>query len=93
MIPDIPTIAESGVPGYASSPWYAYVAPAGTPPALVKRLNHEIVRALNHPAYRKFLFASAVEPIGSSPAKLRAYIKSEMVKWAKVIKSTGVKID
>ena len=93
VIPDIPTIAESGVPGYASGPWYAYVAPAGTPPALVKRLNHEIVRALNDPAYRKFLFGSAVEPIGSSPQKLRAYIKSEMVKWAGVIKSTGVKID
>lgn len=92
-IPDIPTIAEAGVPGYESSPWYAYVAPAGTPRALVTRLNREIVRALNHPEYRKMLLGSAIEPIGSSPEKLAAYIKSEMVKWAGVIKSAGAKID
>jgi tripartite-type tricarboxylate transporter receptor subunit TctC len=92
-IPDIPTIAEAGVPGYESSPWYAYVAPAGTPPAIVAQLNREILRALNHPDYRKMLLASAIEPIGSSPEKLDAYIKSEMVKWAKVIKEAGAKID
>lgn len=92
-IPDIPTIAESGVPGYESSPWYAYVAPAGTPPAVIRRLNREIVRALNHPEYRKFLLGSAIEPIGSSPQRLQAYIKSEIVKWAGVIKAAGAKID
>ncbi len=92
-ISDIPTIAEAGVSGYESSPWYAYVAPAGTPRALVTRLNREIVRALNHPEYRKFLLGSAIEPIGSSPERLRAYIKTEMVKWAGVIKSAGARID
>lgn len=92
-IANIPTIAEAGVPGYESSPWYAYVAPAGTPPALVTRLNREIVRALNHPDYRKFLIASAIEPIGSSPARLRSYIKSEKIKWAGVIKAAGARID
>ncbi len=92
-ISDIPTIAEAGVSGYESSPWYAYVAPAGTPRALVTRLNREIVRALNHPEYRKFLLGSAIEPIGSSPERLQAYIKTEMVKWAGVIKSAGARID
>jgi tripartite-type tricarboxylate transporter receptor subunit TctC len=92
-IPDVPTIAKAGVPGYESSPWYAYVAPAGTPRALVTRLNREIVRTLNHPDYQKFLIQSAIEPIGSSPDRLRAYIKSEMVKWARVIKEAGAKID
>jgi len=92
-ISDVPTIAEAGVPGYESSPWYAYVAPAGTPRALVTRLNREIVRTLNHPDYQKFLIQSAIEPIGSSPDRLRAYIKSEMVKWARVIKEAGAKID
>jgi tripartite-type tricarboxylate transporter receptor subunit TctC len=92
-IPDIPTIAEAGVPGYESSPWYAYVAPAGTPSALVTRLNREILRALNQPDYQKFLVQSAIEPIGSSPDKLRAYIKSELVKWDRVIKEAGARID
>lgn len=92
-IPDIPTIAEAGVPGYESSPWYAYVAPAGTPRALATRLHREIVRALNHPDYRKFLQGSAIEPVGSSPEKLRSHIKSEMVKWARVIKEAGARID
>jgi tripartite-type tricarboxylate transporter receptor subunit TctC len=92
-IPDIPTIAEAGVPGYESSPWYAFVAPAGTPRALVARLNREILRALNHPDYRKFLVQSAIEPIGSSPDQLRAYIKSELVKWDRVIKEAGARID
>jgi len=92
-ISNIPTIAEAGVPGYESSPWYAYVAPAGTPQALVTRLNREIVRALNHPDYRKFLIESAIEPIGSSPERLRTYIKSEKIKWAGVIKAAGAKID
>lgn len=92
-IPDIPTIAEAGVPGYESSPWYAYVAPAGTPRGVVTRLHREIVRALNHPDYRKFLLASAIEPVGSSPDRLRAYIKSELVKWAGVIKEAGARID
>jgi tripartite-type tricarboxylate transporter receptor subunit TctC len=90
---NIPTIAEAGVPGYDSGVWYAYVAPAGTPRALVMRLNREIVRALNHPDYRKMLSASAIEPIGSSPEKLREHIKSELVKWRKVIKEAGVRID
>jgi tripartite-type tricarboxylate transporter receptor subunit TctC len=92
-IPDIPTIAEAGVPDYDSSPWYAYVAPVGTPRAVVAQLNREILRALNHPEYRKMLFASAIEPIGSSPEKLGRFIKSEIVKWAKVIKDAGVRVD
>jgi tripartite-type tricarboxylate transporter receptor subunit TctC len=92
-IPDIPTIAEAGVPGYDSGAWYAYVAPAGTPRAIVAQLNREIVRALNHPEYRKMLLASAIEPIGSSPEKLGEYIKTELVKWAKVVKVVGVRID
>lgn len=92
-IPDIPTIAEAGVPGYESSPWYAFVAPAGTPRGLVTHLHREIVRALNHPDYQKFLIQSAIEPIGSSPDRLRAFIKSELVKWAGVIKEAGARID
>ena len=92
-IPDIPTIAEAGVPGYDSGVWYAYVAPAGTPRAIIARLNREIVRALNHPEYRKMLSASAIEAIGSPPERLGVYIKSELTKWAKVVKDAGVRVD
>lgn len=93
VIPDIPTIAEAGVPGYDSGAWYAYVAPAGTPRAIVAQLNREIVRALNHPEYRKMLVASAIDPIGSPPEQLGQYIKTELVKWAKVVKDAGVRVD
>ena len=92
-IPDIPTIAEAGVPGYDSGAWYAYVAPAGTPRAVVAQLNGEIVRVLNHPEYRNMLLGSAIEPIGSSPEKLGEYIKTELVKWAKVVKDANVRVD
>jgi tripartite-type tricarboxylate transporter receptor subunit TctC len=92
-IPDIPTIAEAGVPGYDSGAWYAYVAPAGTPRVVVTQLNREIVRALNHPEYRSMLVGSAIEPIGSSPEELGRYIKSELVKWAKVVKDANVRVD
>jgi len=93
VIPDIPTISEAGVPGYDSGVWYAYLAPAGTPRPIAAKLHREIVRALNEPAYKKLLMNSAIEPIGSSPEKLSQHIKSEMVKWAGVIKSAGARID
>jgi len=92
-IPNIPTIAEAGVPGYDSGVWYAYLAPAGTPRAVVAQLNREIVRALNHPDYRNLLLTSAIEPIGSSPGRLGEYIKTELVKWAKVVKDADVRVD
>jgi tripartite-type tricarboxylate transporter receptor subunit TctC len=92
-LPDLPTIAESGVPGYETSVWYGVLAPAGTPRAIVDRLNEEIRAVLKTPDYAKFLARSAIDPVGSPPEVLSKLIKSEIVKWAKVIKDAGVRID
>jgi len=92
-LPDLPTIAEAGVPGYDSGVWYGILAPAGTPRDIIARLNSEIVRVLNQPDYRKFLVGNAIEPVGSPPEQLGQYIKSEIVKWAKVVKDAGVRVD
>jgi len=92
-LPDLPTVAEAGIPGYEAVPWYGVLAPAGTPREIVTRLNHEIVRALKQPDFRGFLVKNGVEPTGGSPDELAHYINSDLVKWAKVIKSAGVHID
>lgn len=92
-IPDIPTIAEAGVPGYDSGVWYALLAPAATPRAIIDRLNRETIAVLNKPEFTKLLVEQAIDPIGSTPEELTQYIKREMDKWAKVVKEAGVRID
>ena len=92
-IPDIPTIAEEGVPGYGSGVWYALLAPAGTPRAIIDRLNRETLAVLNNPEYIKRLVEQGIEPVGSTPEELAQYIKRELDKWAKVVKDTGARID
>jgi tripartite-type tricarboxylate transporter receptor subunit TctC len=92
-LPDLPTVAEAGIPGYDAGVWYGILAPAGTPREIVARLNGEIARALNQPDYRNLLVNNTIEPIGSPPEQLSRYIKSELVKWAKVIKDAGVRVD
>ena len=92
-IPGLPTVAESGIPGYDAGVWYAVLAPAGTPPAIIDRLNREMAAALERPDYAKLLRDSAIDPLGSTPAELGAYIRSEISKWAKVVREAGVHID
>ena len=92
-IPNLPTLAEAGVPGYDAVPWYGVLAPAGTPREIIARLHGEIVRALNQPDFRGFLVKNGVEPIGGPPEALAREIKSDLVKWAKVIKDAGVRVD
>jgi tripartite-type tricarboxylate transporter receptor subunit TctC len=92
-IPDLPTIAEAGLPGYDSGVWYGVLAPAGTPRDIITRLNGDVVRALNQPDYRSLLVNNAIDPIGSPPEQLGQYIKSELTKWAKVVKGAGVRVD
>jgi tripartite-type tricarboxylate transporter receptor subunit TctC len=86
-------VAESGIPGYDAGVWYAVLAPAGTPPAIIDRLNREMAAALERPDYAKLLRDSAIDPVGSTPAELGAYIRSEISKWAKVVREAGVHID
>jgi tripartite-type tricarboxylate transporter receptor subunit TctC len=89
--PDIPTIAEAGVPGYEATQWFGILAPAGTPRAIVDRWHRETVRALKDPEVRDRLVADGADPVGSSPEEFAAYIRSESVKWAKVVKDVGIK--
>ncbi len=92
-IPDIPTIAEAGVPGYESGLWYALLAPAATPRTIIDHLNRETIAVLKNPEYSKVLAEQAIESIGSTPEELTQYIRHELDKWARVVKDTGVRID
>jgi tripartite-type tricarboxylate transporter receptor subunit TctC len=73
--------------------WYAYLAPAGTPKDIVAKLNTEILRAAGHPEFKRVLANAAIEPIGSTPEELSRFMKSEMAKWAKVVKEANVQVD
>ncbi|MBX3649878.1 MAG: tripartite tricarboxylate transporter substrate binding protein [Burkholderiales bacterium] len=92
-MPEVPTVSESGVPGYDSGVWYAILAPRGTPQNLVARLNEEFRKALGDPGIREFLSKSGVDPEGGTPEELGKYIRSELAKWAKVIKAANIRLD
>jgi len=89
--PEIPTVSESGVPGYAATNWYGIAVPARTPPQLVTRLNEQLTRAMNSADTRERLFDIGMEPETASSASFSAFVKSEIGKWAQVIKATGLK--
>jgi len=91
-LPDLPAIAEA-VPGYDSAVWYGVLAPAGTPADIIARLNREFVAALKNNELRQRLMQEAFEPIGSTPEHLGDYMKSEIARWAKLVKATGARID
>jgi len=93
LMPDVPTVAESGYPGYEATNWYAYLAPAKTPPEVVQRLNREIVRTLNDPQVREALHKQGVEPTPSTPAELASTIARELDTWGKVVKASGMKAE
>ncbi|HKW36981.1 MAG TPA: tripartite tricarboxylate transporter substrate binding protein [Burkholderiales bacterium] len=90
-LPEIPTVAEAGLPGYDSTQWYGVLAPAGTRHEIVTRLHDEIVRALRDPEVGKRLAADGAEPVGSGPDEFAAFIRLESEKWAKVAKAAGIK--
>lgn len=89
--PDIPTLAESGVPGYDFSSWFGFFAPAGTPAEVVTSLNREIVSTLKRDQVRNKLTAQGADIVGSSPEEFSKYVAAETEKWAKVIKRAGIK--
>lgn len=91
VAPEIPTIAETGLPGFDAIGWFGVVAPGGTPPALIARLNAEVVEAMKAPEIRERLMAGGAEPQTSTPEEFAAFIQSEIPKWARVIRSAGVK--
>lgn len=91
--PEIPTLAESGVPGFDVSAWDAIFAPAGTPPAVLAKLNAAIRQALDDPALREQLLAAGAIPVAGSPEDLARHVATESEKWAKAVRQSGAKID
>jgi len=91
--PDVPTIAEAGVVGYEIGSWQGVFAPAGTPPAIVKRLSAEIVKIINLPDVQEKLLLLGAEPVGNSSEEFTVFVRSEVVKWGDVVKKSGAKVD
>ena len=91
--PDIPTLAEAGLPGFEAVSWFAMFAPANTPAPIVAKLQSEISKILKSPEISKKLLDLGLEPSGSTPAELAAYQKSEIAKWSKVVKDSGAKVE
>jgi len=91
VMPDMPTIAESGLPGYEVGNWYAVLAPAATAKDIVGKLNVAIVKALKAPDVSKRVQDLGADPVGSTPEQMSAYMHNEIAKWAKVIRSAGIK--
>lgn len=89
-VPDVPTVAESGVPGYEAIAWQGLVAPAGTPRPIIARINAEFVKVLRQPDIAAKLNEQGYETVGSSPEFFTEHIRSELVKWMKVIKAAGI---
>ncbi len=91
--PELPTVSESGVPGYDATSWYGLMAPAGTPRDILSRLNTEAVKIMRQPQMREKFIASGVDPLGSTPEQFGEFIRSEIEKWGKVVKATGMKLE
>jgi tripartite-type tricarboxylate transporter receptor subunit TctC len=93
QFPEIPTIAESGVPGYEATQWYGVLVPAATPRDIVAKLNRELVKALRDPAVAEKLALEGADPVGDTPAEFAAFIASEIDLWGKVIRATGARAE
>jgi tripartite-type tricarboxylate transporter receptor subunit TctC len=91
--PDIPTLAESGLPGFEAVSWFALFAPANTPRPIVDKLQGEVSKILKSPDVSKKLLDLGLDPVGSTPDELAAYQKSEIAKWTKVVKDSGAKVE
>ena len=93
LAPGLPTVAESGIPGYDASTWYGIIAPAGTPRTVIVRLNREMITVLAMPDFREQLMTAGADPAPNTPEEFAALITSEIAKWAKVIKLSGAKAE
>lgn len=92
-LPDVPTLSEAGVPGYEASGWIGILAPAGTPPAIVRSLNAEVNAVLGSPEVRSQLAGNGADVAGGSPEQFAIFIQGEMAKWATVVKASGLRIE
>ena len=92
-LPDVPTVAESGFPGFEAPAWWAVIAPAKTPPEILKRLNEELNKALKNPDIAKKLDAQGIDVVGGTPETARVFIEKQMDIWAKVVKENNIKAE
>lgn len=92
-LPEVPTVIESGVPGYVVTPWFGLLVPAHTPGAIVGTLHRETVKALRSPALLERFAVEGVDPVGDTPEHFASYIREEIITWGKVVKSTGMQVD
>jgi tripartite-type tricarboxylate transporter receptor subunit TctC len=95
-LPDVPTLEQAGgavLKGFDASSWFGLLAPAGTPPEIITRIQQEVAKALNSPAIKEKLLAQGAIPSGNTPAEFAKFIDSEHKKWALVVKNSGAKVD
>ena len=93
VLPELPTVAESGLPGFEASSWFGILAPAGTPAPIVAKLNAEVNKWLQSSEAKEQLGAQGAEIAGGTPEQFAAHIRAETDKWAKVVKASGAKVD
>jgi tripartite-type tricarboxylate transporter receptor subunit TctC len=93
VLPDVPTTREAGMPGLESGTWYTVLAPAGTPGAIIDKLNRQINAALGEAAFRKRVQELGVTPMGGTPEEVTSYIASESARWSEVVKAAGIRMD
>ena len=91
--PELPTVAEAAFPGFEATTWYGMFVPAGTPATIVAKLNSEVVKVLRVPEFRDWLVAEGADPVGGTPEELAAFVKAELVKYAKIVKDSGMRPD
>jgi len=92
-LPDVPTIASAGFPGFEAKEWYGLVAPAGTPNPIITRLNREIVRVMHLPDINARMAEQGAEIVADSPEEFGAFIKTELAKWTKIVRETGMRLE
>lgn len=92
-VPELPTLAESGFPGFDSSSWFGLVGPAGLPREIANKIAGEVARALRQPEMREKFIQQGADPVGSTPEEFGEYMRAETAKWAKLVKASGAKVD
>jgi tripartite-type tricarboxylate transporter receptor subunit TctC len=90
-VPELPTVAESGIPGYEATAWFGLLAPAGTPPAIIARLNAATVKIIQLREMQERLGAEGTEAVGNTPEQFAQIIRTDIAKWAKVVKASGAR--
>ena len=92
-LPEVPTVAEAGLPGFEVTTWYGILAPAGTPRPIITRLNAELAKAMHSPEMKERLAGIGTDPVTGTPEEFAAYIQAEIGKWGDVIRKAGLKAD